>query len=236
MPNVDIIVVSYRDDRKLARCLACVRANCSDYNLILVDNNLNNRGFSRGCNYGADLGTAPLILFLNSDAYIQPGCLDALIKRAGGSQVGMVGAQQRDPDKHDVITFGGAVGSPYPYGRHAGGRVSLGNCDIAERQVWLNGACLLIKRGLWTHLKGFNPSLFMFYSDSDLSLRAKMASAELWYEPDAVCWHKLNSSRSDDKHLIADKTTFAEIWDVHNSNSMFNKNLSLYPYVGRQYG
>lgn len=220
---VDIVVISYKDSKRLARCVDGIHTNCKDYNLILVDNNLVNRGYSAGCNYGASLGQAPYIMLLNSDAYIQPGCLEALIDRAQPAEVGMVGAKQVDPQDPGRITFGGALGSPYPYGRHMGGRVEYGNCSVPERQIWLNGAAVLIKRKLWLYLRGMDERFFLFYSDSDFSLRAKQAGAELWYEPEAVVYHKLGASSSGGEHMEKDKLTFEKKWDIPTQDyKLFN--------------
>jgi GT2 family glycosyltransferase len=38
-------------------------------------------GFARGCNMGAAAATGRKLLFLNPDAYLQPGCVAALEER-----------------------------------------------------------------------------------------------------------------------------------------------------------
>ena len=216
MPLTDIVVLSYNDNKQLTRCVRSIWDNCKDYKLILVDNNVINRGFSSGCNFGANQGSSEYIYLLNSDAYVQPGCLEALLDRFRQHGVGCVGSKQLDPLDHDRITFGGVLGGPYPYGKHLGGLVSMGNHSLASRQIWLNGASLLIKRNLWDKLKGLNEKFFMFYSDSDFCLRVKELGYSLWYEPNAVVYHKLKSSSSSNNHLISDQKVFAEIWGKTN--------------------
>jgi GT2 family glycosyltransferase len=210
--KTDIVILSYRDDRNITRCLERIYATSTDYNILLVDNNLVNRGWSKGNNYGASLGSAPFIWFLNSDAYPEPECLQALIDRMDDSNCGAVASKQLDPDNPDKIRYGGGLNF-YPTGQHRGGLVSLGNCDLPSRQSWLNGASMLVRRWMFNALGGYNESMFMYYGDSDYSLRVRKTGHSLWYEPKSVVLHRLGSS-ANASGLDHDKKTFEEYWGI----------------------
>src|SRR6185436_1595338 len=90
---VSVVVVSYNTIDNLRRCLGCIEP---DHEVIVVDNgstdgsadmvrteypavklleNSGNVGFGAANNQGMDLATRPLVLFLNSDCYAEPGAI-----------------------------------------------------------------------------------------------------------------------------------------------------------------
>lgn len=221
--DVDIIILSYLDDKPLARCIQCINQHCKDFNLILIDNNVTNKGWSLGNNFGASQGTSEYIWFLNSDAYCQHNTLHALLDRFRDDRCGAAASQQLDPMNPNLIRYGGSL-SFYPYGQHRGGLVNMGNCDIPSRQVWLNGASLLVKRDLFEALKGFNENLFMYYGDSDFSLRVRRAGYDLWYEPESKVLHRLGSSASADG-IDRDKKAFEKYWGIQPTETGFVSSL-----------
>ena len=49
-----------------------------------------NTGFAQGCNLGAAGGDADIIVFVNSDAIVAPGAVDALVGALDDEAVGLV--------------------------------------------------------------------------------------------------------------------------------------------------
>ena len=96
LPAVSIIIVSYHTREKLRRCLAALEP---EHEIIVVDNastdgspemveqefphvrlirSDTNLGFSAANNCGAAVASNPLHLYLNSDAYAEPGAVKSL--------------------------------------------------------------------------------------------------------------------------------------------------------------
>ena len=100
-PDLSIIIVNYNTKELLNNCLSSIAENKPyiHYEIIVVDNasqdgsaeyvrsnhpdillieNEQNVGFSKGNNIGIKKASGPLVLLLNSDTIILPGALDEL--------------------------------------------------------------------------------------------------------------------------------------------------------------
>src|SRR3954451_4354184 len=93
----DVVIVSYNSRDTLRECVEPL-AGAPGVRVIVVDNaspdasleviadlpvhaieSGRNGGFSFGCNLGAAAGDAPLVLFLNPDARVNPGELERMV-------------------------------------------------------------------------------------------------------------------------------------------------------------
>jgi GT2 family glycosyltransferase len=137
---VSIISVNYNNARLLAECVrhSCAALEGIEYEMVLVDNcstddsyqflqahfsdRLNvrvvrserNAGFGYGCNFGAKLAHAPVLWFLNSDAWIidisgLPETLDYLRR----SDTGLIGTAAYLPDGSPCPQAGGELSFTY---------------------------------------------------------------------------------------------------------------------------
>lgn len=143
-----------------------------------------NLGFGRAANRGAAAGTgddAPYVLFLNPDATLWPGALDAM---AGAlderPELGVVGPVVRNPD-----------GSVYPSARafpsvvDALGHAFVGLVAPANRWSrryehpdhvdWVSGTAMLVRRSAFEAVGGFDEAYFMYVEDVDLCWRLAAA-------------------------------------------------------------
>src|SRR3954451_13353999 len=114
-PRVDAVIVSYNSSDTLRDCVISLLAT-PGVAVTVVDNvspdgsletiadlpvkaiqSGRNGGFGFGCNIGLAAGRAPLVLFLNPDARLAPGALDAMGAVVHAvSQVALVGPRLVD--------------------------------------------------------------------------------------------------------------------------------------------
>ncbi|MBL9055936.1 MAG: glycosyltransferase family 2 protein [Rhodobacteraceae bacterium] len=147
-----------------------------------------NIGFGRGCNLGAAEVTTGFLLFLNPDARLHPGCLATLLDAA-----------RRHPA---AVAFG-------PTLTDATGRISYKRLtDLSPTDRFapaqppqretempvLSGAALLVRRSAFQAVGGFDPAIFLYYEDDDLSLRLRAACGPLVLVPSARVTHQPGSS------------------------------------------
>jgi len=163
--------------------------------------NRENLGFGTACNQGARLATADSIVFLNSDAFVEPGWLSPMLETLSLPAAGAVSAQQRHPDGR--LLEAGALLDPEGFG------VAYGNTHPTERYRfrfrrtvdYASGAVLAVRRRVFMEHGGFDPVFGLAYcEDADLSLRLRASGWSSYYEPRAVATH-LQGTSSPPEHI-----------------------------------
>jgi GT2 family glycosyltransferase len=223
-----VVVVAYRSAGHLADTLSAVRAQLrADDELIVVDNASPddsaavarsaapdarvlelavNGGFAAGCQAGAAATSAPLLLFLNPDAHLAAGCLDAL--RAAADEHPGWGAWQAVvtlPGGARVNTSGGVL--------HWLGIGWSGQCDEpiaavppAPREIaFASGAAFVVRRAAWDATGGFEPAFFMYCEDVDLSLRLRLQGWGVGAVPAARVEHAYEFARGSWKWELLER-------------------------------
>jgi len=216
MSIVDIVVALYGDRGDLDRLTKSIEEHCYDYNLIVIDNNPpnENKGFTKANNEGILKGTSEFIWLLNQDAIVLPRAQYALIDRFSyGKQVGIVGSMQRDYDDQDIIRHGGTLRA-FPAGAHAGGRVSMGHCNLPSKQTWVNFASVMLRREMVNTIGPLDESMFLVYSDSDYCYYVRSKEYEVWYEPRSQVLHRLNVSKKPGEWHQKDMKAFMKKWGI----------------------
>jgi len=212
---IDAVVLLYGDRGDLDRCVDSLKTHCPQVNIIVIDNNQVNRGFTKGTNDGIKMGSAPYIWLINQDAVALPGADTALVKRLeSGPRVGIAGSMQLDPDDHDIIRHGGTTVF-FPAGVHKGGRVSMGHCRLPEKLTWVNFASVMLKREMVQEIGLLDEKMFLLFSDSDYCLWARYRGWEVWYEPESHVYHRLGkASKSVSEWQQKDMQAFMDKWGI----------------------
>lgn len=210
-----VIVVAYNSAATLEACLTALRPQVDELGaeLIVVDNNsaddsakaaaahatrvvrsATNRGFAGGCNLGVAHSNGEVVVLVNPDARLDPGCLQAVVAAAGDGTHGPVGGRARHP--------GGSfdqrctLGSPRLRGAVC---FALGIDTLLRGSTWfdpehgltelapdagvvavevVSGALMAVDRDLWQQLGGLDEDFFLYGEDVDLCLRARAAGAQ----------------------------------------------------------
>lgn len=172
-----------------------VRKHHPDVELIVNEENV---GFAAGCNiglrYALSQGAAHVFL-LNNDTLVDPAALDHLMELTE-PDVGIVAPKiyyAAEPSR--IWSIGGE--------RHAlttekigdaHGEIDEGEWDEVLERDYFVGCAMLLSRRLLTEVGLFDERFFMYYEDSDLSLRARQAGLRLLLAPKAKVWHKVATS------------------------------------------
>jgi len=218
-PNaeVTIVVVHHGDRGLLERCLHDLDAirEESSFELVVVDNddphpdpasrtavldaarpvhwirNPRNLGFAVAANQGAACASAPLLLFLNTDARLPVGglreMLDVMRADPGLAAVapmtvpfgaGSSGARRpRDPRRRFLGPFSQAAGMlGIGRGRRSGGGPRAGGADRYAEVVgpfWLEACALVVRRAALRSVAGFDEGYFFYEEDEDLCWRLR---------------------------------------------------------------
>lgn len=166
-----------------------------------------NLGFGAGMNRLIERSGSEWFLALNSDAWPEPGAIDALVESGEDPSIGVVAPRLLRPDgtlEHSVLPFPSlgvsvltAVGGYRRLVPRTARRLALvGAWDHAEaRDVdWAVGAALLMRRRAIESIGGFDESFFMYVEDLEWCWRLRQAGWRARFEPTAVVRHVGNAS------------------------------------------
>ena len=133
------------------------------------------------------MATAPYLLFLNSDAEVATGAVDALAACwTRRPDVAIVGPRTVNGDGTAQVSFGPALTplAEWRQRRLVRGRGAAGSGRAAERARalavpsepdWVSGSCLLIRRRAFDAVCGFDEGFFLYEEDVDLCVRVRAA-------------------------------------------------------------
>lgn len=206
MAPVTLITVSYNSSSVLSTLL---RSIPSDVQTIIVDNGSSdndetraiaqennakivvsdtNVGFGCGCNLGAKVANSEFLFFVNPDAQLKPGAIEALINAA---------------NKHpEASAFN-------PLIREANGKIAFRyRSKLLPKSAWLSrlsyqedtqipilsGAAIFVRRDAFEKIGGFDPNIFLFHEDDDLSIRLANECGSLRLVADAEVVHLFGQS------------------------------------------
>lgn len=186
-PGGQVIVVdnaSSDDSRNRAQALGA--------HVIPSDSNL---GFGNACNLGAHTSTREFLFFLNPDAVVEPGALEALVAAADNNpDHAAFNPRLMRPDGRQFFRQRSHL---FPETRRMKRSLPTEDQDIKV----LSGAAVLMRRDVFVSLGGFDPKLFLYCEDDDLGLRILKAGYRIGYVHDAVVVHQGNESSAPSSEL-----------------------------------
>lgn len=215
--KVTVIVVTWRGRRWLGPCLDSIRADF-DGPVIVIDNASDdgsaevlaarpelqvirldrNRGFAGGVAVALEHVQTPFALLVNDDARIEPGFVAALLapfEAADGASVGACTAKLVLEDGR-INNAGGAL-LPDGYGYDRGlGDPDDGRWDATEDVEVFSGGGAMLRMEAVRAVGGFPARFFLYYEDTDTSVRMRNAGWRIRYVPAARAVH-LHAASSD---------------------------------------
>ena len=132
-------------------------------NLLL---NEQNRGFGPACNQGAAQAETEFLLFLNPDASLETGALEALIE-AAETYPDASAFNPRIMDRKGKQSF--RRGSKIKPKERLKGPTPSTDCELPI----LVGSAIFCRKALFDRVGGFDPKIFMYHEDDDLALRLR---------------------------------------------------------------
>lgn len=217
---ISIISVNFNGLEDTLEMIRSVVANVSfPYELIVVDNasrvdetkaikeafpqvitlrSERNLGFAGGNNLGVAVAKGEYLFFLNNDTLLKDDSLHHLVARLRSLEaIGAVSPKIRFAWDHNPIQFAGYT--PLSGITLRNGLIGFMKPDDGTYQTpaltpYIHGAAFMIKREVVAKA-GLMPELFfLYYEELDWSERMTDAGYELWYEPQAVVYHKESRS------------------------------------------
>ncbi len=223
-PLVYIIILNWNNAPDTIECLKSLQESSYQYAVtVVVDNGSTNDsvkeihdrfpsieileleenvGYAAGNNvgiqYALDKG-ADYVLILNNDTLVAPDMLAELINFAESKPgAGMVGPRVYCADLDDTIF---ADGSYIDWGK--GKTINRGMFQKPSTEIgikgpeqvdFITGCGVLVSKKFLEAAGGFDPIYFLNFEDVDWGLRARRLGFEVWFNPDAIMWHKVSGT------------------------------------------
>ncbi len=235
-PEVSAVVLAYGDEPYLADCVDALLASENvDLEVVLVDNGANrealraaasrqevrlqtpwaNLGYAGGCNAGARAASAPVLVFVNSDAIVEAGCLAALAHAVAHPAVGLATASLRLAQSPDLLN---SAGNPVHF---LGFSWAGGYGEAADRHrdmvpvASVSGATFAVRRDVWNDLGGFDEVYFAYGEDVDLSIRCWERGLRVVFVPEAVSMHHYEFSRNPLKYYLLERNRLVNLLTLY---------------------
>ncbi|MGA8940213.1 MAG: glycosyltransferase family 2 protein [Acidobacteriaceae bacterium] len=224
MPSVVVIVLNWNGWKDTVACLeALANIEYANMSAVVVDNGSSdesvarireafpqvklietgsNLGFAGGVNAGirdAFSGQSDYVWLLNNDAAPLPAALAALVCKAQSDpRFAEVGSVLIYADRPDVVQAwgGGQVNRWMGRATHATRRHDDGWFD------YMTAASVLLRRQSLEEVGLFDESFFLYWEDTDLSIRLRLKNWKLGVAADAFVLHRENGSTGRNRHMV----------------------------------
>ncbi|MEY4508832.1 MAG: hypothetical protein RLZZ450_954 [Pseudomonadota bacterium] len=197
------VVVVENDSGDAERLRAGIAESYASFTQLVVSPV--NGGFGAGNNLGVRTlltqgSQAQAFHFLNPDTVVHPGAVLALARfLQTHPRAGAVGSRF---EHADGTPWPIAFRFPTPLGEIESGAclgvvsrllkqhtVALELGEQPEQVDWLSGASMMMRRDVLESVGGFDETYFLYFEETDLCLRTKLAGWEIWYVPDSRVMH-----------------------------------------------
>jgi hypothetical protein len=169
------------------------------------------------------------LVFLNDDAVICPDWLEALVAAADDEKdAGAIGSLALD-SAGAVVDAGGVVWQDGSTNLVTAGFTGLPALLRKRRHVdYCGGASLLVKRGTWDAVDGFDEAYFpAYYEDVDLCFKIARHGEYVIFEPDSQVIHSQGASESLDYRQALwrrNNAIFRERWKAELKGQVAHEN------------
>jgi GT2 family glycosyltransferase len=211
-PVASVVVVTWQGAHLLPACLQSLRRQTVPHTVVVVDNGSTdgtedllterfpevvvvqtgtNLGFAGGAQAGLEAAHTPYVALLNNDAVAEAGWLAALVgaldENPGAAAVtSRMLLQDTVPP---LLNNTGVVLLDDDYGADRDLRADAGTRLEPDTVFGFSGGAALLRRDAVEAVGGFPRRFFLYYEDTDLSWRLRLAGWDIRYEPTAIVHH-----------------------------------------------
>jgi len=216
MLDLSIVTINYKTDALTKACVDSVKKYTKGikFETIVVDNSLNNRGFSGGNNVGIKKAKGRYILLLNSDTYLHDDVLSKMVSWMDEHpNVGIASSALKNVDGSPQTTGGhfptltrvlfwmvlqdfplmeGLINQFHPK-KNKGGVYELD---------WVGGTMFMMKKEVVDNIGLFDEDYFMYTEEVDYCFRARGKGWKISYVPIGSITHIGGASSTSSEFVV----------------------------------
>lgn len=231
LPKVSIIIVNTNELHHLKICLPSIfEQNYPDYEVLIIDNvstdgsldfiaqefpqvrifkNNKNIGYAGANNVGFNHAVGEYIAVLNPDTRVDKNWLNEIIPVFDEKpSVGLITPKILLMDQPEMINTCGNTITYTSLTYCRGLNKPLDDFKKAGIVSAISGAAFVIRRSVLDEIGGFDDSYFIYYEDTDLSLRAMLAGYDCYFVPSSIVFHKYNFRYNPKKAYLQEKNRY----------------------------
>ena len=211
--DVTVIVVTWQAAHLIGECLASLAAQTHAHRTLVVDNASTDRtaalvgaefpsvqvlsldtntGFAGGVAAALPYVHTPYLALLNNDATADPRWLERSVGLLSErTDVAAATARMRLWDNPSLLNNAGVRLMRGGYGADRGLDEPDGPPFDAPAEVFgFSGGAAVLRTDAMRAVGGMPPEFFLYYEDTDLAWRLRLAGWRIWYEPAAIVTHR----------------------------------------------
>lgn len=218
-PNHKTLIVVV-DNASNDGSIEAIKSRFPDITLIQNKKNLGyGEGNNVGIRYAIDHGSS-YVLIINNDTIVNEALVKELLTVAKADRkIGIVCPKiyfEKEYEFHKDRYKKGELGKVIWYaggemdwnnviGYHRGvDEVDYGQFEKEMETDFASGNCMLIRKEVFDKVGFFDKKYFLYYEDSDFSMRVKKAGFAIRFVPKAMLWHKNAASAGGSGSLLQD--------------------------------
>lgn len=187
-----------------------------------------NLGFAKGNNLAMKHSNSPVVLFLNSDCFVEKDTLNKALEYFKNNSCDMLGVKLTYEDGRLQPSAGelpdllntcawifGLTNSFHPKNKKFFAK--------AKQVGWVTGAFLMMRKEVFEKTGGFDEKIFMYMDEVDLCKRINMAGYKVCFTPDIAVTHLQRASQTD--------STASFVRELAGIKYYFQKYYSIYPFL-----
>ncbi|HYD45116.1 MAG TPA: glycosyltransferase family 2 protein [Phenylobacterium sp.] len=233
-PKVSVVMVVYRTGEALRHSIDCVLREPLVDEFVIVDNGSpeldsvwlqtlasrepkvllkqghGNVGFAKGANMGARAAGGDILVFLNPDAFLQPGCIEQLARAienearltvVGGRVLNADRTEQRGARRGEITPVSALMSFSHLARNKAWRRYEVHREFEAPPEgvvaiPTISGACFAMRHEDFDAVEGFDEGYFLHVEDVDLCWRVRRQGGQVLFQPKAEVIHLGHTSQT----------------------------------------
>jgi GT2 family glycosyltransferase len=190
--------------------------------LLLSKKNL---GFASGNNWGMRQAKGDYIFIVNNDTELTPGIIELLLEPFFRNEsIGVVCPKIKYFNDKRIIQYAGfRPMNPYTGRTFAIGDLEQdnGQYDVSGITGGAHGCAMMIKKEVIEKTGMFPEKFFLYYEEWDWSARIQKAGYKIWYQSEAVIYHKESMTIGKENPMKVYYHTRNRILYMRRNNNLF---------------
>lgn len=213
VPLVSIIILNYNAGNLLTDCVESIlKSKYSNYEIIVVDNdskdnsqikckkkfkqisliqNSENLGFCEGNNVGIKHAKGEFVIIINPDTIVIDDWINEFLKAYYENGDGIYQPKVISlEDKETILSTGNEIQLfGFGFAKNKGNKINNSSNKI-EKITYASGTCIFTKKEILEKMGLFDPFLFLYHDDLDLSWRGMLSKIDSFYVPSVTILHE----------------------------------------------